>query len=196
MKKLLSFPIILIALTSQMSCTNIAVSSAQAVYNRHSIQKSMNDQYTTLRIYQTLKFNTDEFNDTNIVITTYNGEILLTGQAPQTWQKEKAESIARTIAPDAKIYNFITIGSPTSSLTKLSDSWITTKVKSKIIASDDVDATQIKVVTENGSVYLMGTLPKQAAEAAVDIARETDGVKQVIKMFSYIIISKDATQLT
>lgn len=172
-------------------CVNMATTGASAVYNRHTIQKNINDQWITMQVYHTMRYKTDAFKNANIAITTFNNELLLAGQAPEEWQKSKAEEIARRVSGLKKIHNFIDIGSPSSTLTRVSDSWITTKVKSRLIASDDVDATQVKVVTENGTVYLMGTISPAAARTAVDIAKNTSGVKKVIKVFSYIHINDD-----
>jgi osmotically-inducible protein OsmY len=172
------------------ACANVAMSGASAVYNRQSLQKSINDQYTTMSAYKALNIDDKRFKDANISIATFNGEVLLAGQVPSAWQRNQAERIVKRI-PDVKhVYNLVTVASPSSTLTRISDSWITTKIKTKLIASNDLDATQVKVVTENGMVYLMGILLPDQAKAAIDIARDTDGVVGVVKVFSYMRISK------
>lgn len=186
--------LILMTCVSVSDCANFAASaastSAQAVYNRRSLTKTWNDQYITMRAHQALEYKTDEFKDSNITVSTFNGEVLLAGQTPTEWQKAKAEEIIKQIPDVKEVYNAITLSSPSSTLTRMSDAWITTKVKTQLIASDDVDASQIKVVTENGTVYLMGIVPPEDAQAAVEVASETDGVSRVVKMFSYIRITK------
>lgn len=182
--------IFLLFVFSLQACVNVATTGAQAVYNHHSIEKSLKDQYLSMKAYQSLYFDTDEFKDTNIAITTYNDEMLLAGQAPEKWQREKAEQIVRENTGVKTLYNLISLDSPSSTLTRVSDAWITTKVKGKLIASTEIDATQIKVVTENGTVYLMGVLLPEHASIAVDLARNTDGVQSVVKIFSYMKISK------
>lgn len=172
------------------ACSQVAVTGAQAVYNRHSLQKEWDDQYITMQAYKALKIDTDAFKDANISISTFHHEVLLAGQAPQSWQKEKAEQIVQGIPNISHIYNLVIVSNPSSSLKRISDAWITGKVKAKLIASSDVDASEVKVVTENGTVFLMGYLSPGAADAAVDIASNTDGVERVIKIFSYITISK------
>ena len=173
-----------------VNCSSVASTGAGAVYNRHSIQKNLADQYTTMQVYQALYFKTNEFKNTNIAIATYNGELLLAGQVPQNWQKTKAEEIVKQLDSVGTVYNLITVENPSSSLTKISDTWITTKVKAKLLASDDVDASKVKVITENGTVYLMGILQNSEADAAVELASTTDGVQKVVKIFSYMTISK------
>ena len=159
------------------------------IYNHHSL-KNFNDQYTTMRIYQALNYKTNQFKDANISIATMDGEVLLAGQVPMAWQKEKAEAIVRELPDIKQVYNLVTVASPSSALTKISDAWITTKVKAKLIAADDVDATKVKVVTENGNVYLMGIIKPDEADAAVELAGNTEGVQSVVKIFSYVTISK------
>ena len=180
---------ILIVASSQ-GCTDVAISGAQAVYNRQNIQNNFNDQYITMQAFKALNIDDHRFKDTNIAIATYNGEVLLAGQAPEDWQRAQAGKIVAQI-PDVKhVYNLVTLSNPSSTLQRMSDAWITAKVKAKFIASNDVDASKIKVVTENGTVYLMGIIFPTQADAAVDLASNTDGVGKVVKIFSYLSISK------
>ena len=171
-------------------CVNAAMTGAQTVYNHKSIQKNLKDEYITLQAYKALNIDDKRFKDANISIATYNGDVLLAGQAPEYWQRDSAEKIVKKIPDVTQVYNFVKVASPSSTLTRISDAWITTKVKSKFLASEDLDATQIKVVTEDGTVYLMGILTPDDASEAADIASETDGVLRVVKIISYMKISK------
>ncbi|OGT36987.1 MAG: hypothetical protein A3F11_09110 [Gammaproteobacteria bacterium RIFCSPHIGHO2_12_FULL_37_14] len=182
---------LLILLIHLQGCLNAAMTSAQAFYNRHGLQKNLNDQYITIQAYQALNSNS-QFKDANIAIATYNNEVLLVGQTPQFWQKAEAERIVKQIPDVERIYDTITIASPSSTLTRISDSWITTKIKAKLLVSADVDATKVKVVTENSTVYLMGILLPDEASAALDLANATDGVVNVVNLFSYINITRRA----
>ncbi len=186
--KLINIGMTILTSAALAGCMNVATSGAQAVYNHQSITKSINDQMTTFHVYQALDDKSGAFKGANISVATYNQEVLITGQVPHEWQKAKLEKIVRNL-PDVKhIYNLVTISTPSSALTRISDAWLTAKVKAKLIASADLDATQIKVMTENGTVYLMGIILPEEADAAVDIARTTDGVQGVVKVFSYIKI--------
>ena len=171
-------------------CADVAMTGAQAVLNRHTIQKKFSDQYITMQAFKALNIDSDQFKDANIVVATWEGDVLLTGQVPQAWQQAEADRIVKAVPDVKQVYNLTTIESPTSTLTRMSDAWITTKVKTKLIASDDVDGTRVKVVTENGTVYLMGIVQLKEAEAAVTLASATEGVEKVVKMFSYMTISK------
>lgn len=190
MKKNFQIFMAMLIVLSLQGCWNVATTGAQAVYNRHHLEKNLKDQYLTLQAYQTLYGKTEEFENTNISISTYNKEMLLAGQVPSAWQKVKAEKLINKIPDINKIYNLIEVKSPSSVLTRVSDTWITTKVKSKLLASNEVDASEVKVVTENGTVYLMGVLLPEQADAAVEVASNTEGVRSVVKIFSYMKISK------
>lgn len=181
---------VIAALFLLQSCADVAMTGAQVVYNRHRLEKNFHDQYITMRCYQALNHKTDEFKNANIVIATLNNEVLLTGQVPEPWQKAKAEQIVKKVPSVQAVHNLLAIASPSSSLIRISDSWITAKIKAKLIASSELDASQIKVVTENGTVYLMGTVKPEEAETAVKLANNTEGVQSVEKLFWYLRVSR------
>lgn len=187
MMKLLT---LMMAILLLQGCADVAMSGAQVVYNRHSITKNLSDQYTTLQAYKALKKDNQLFEASNISIATYHGEVLLAGQAPEAWQRFRAEQLVKQLPDVSEVHNQIDVANPSSSLTRMSDAWITTKVKAKLLASEDLDATQVKVVTENGTVYLMGTVQPSEAQAAVELANDTDGVSRVVKIFKYMRITR------
>jgi osmotically-inducible protein OsmY len=125
-------------------------------------------------------------NDNNhIEVTTFNQIVLLTGEVSTAEQRQQAEDIARNNPDVKKIYNELAVTGATSTLTRTSDSWITTKIKSTMLATEDLKSGTIKVVTENGTVYLMGMVSHDQADMAVDIARKVSGVQKVVKIFNY-----------
>ncbi|HSW69734.1 MAG TPA: BON domain-containing protein [Gammaproteobacteria bacterium] len=189
-KNLLTSSLMIIFL--QSCAMNAAVTGAQAVYNRHSIKSTLNDHYITMKSERKIYVDTDRFQNTNVSVASFNGVVLITGQVENTAQRLEIEDIVKNIpgASIREIHNAVILSNSASSLTKISDAWITTKIKSKLIAMDDIDPDQIKVITENGVVYLMGIIPHEQAEIAVDIAKMTEGVQSVVKVFSYIQISK------
>lgn len=172
------------------ACMTAATSSAQAIYNHKNLESNIHDQYITMRAYQALDIDCDYFKDANINVSTFNHTVLLTGQVPKPWQKKAAAQIIKKIAEGAVIYNVITVQPPIPPWVRLSDAWITTKIKTKLMSASDIDATRIKVITENGTVYLMGILPVSEAEEVVNAARDTEGVHAVVRVFSYVKISK------
>lgn len=171
-------------------CVDAAISGAQVAYNRHTLQHSFNDHYIALRSSQAIYVDTDRYNDTHVSVSAFNHVVVLTGQVSSALEKNEIATIAKNVSKAKDFYNFTYIGAPPSVLTQLSDSWITAKIKGQLMAINDIDPNQIKIITENGTVYLMGIIPHQQADIAIDIARTTAGVQNVVKIFSYLTITK------
>lgn len=119
-------------------------------------------------------------------VTSYNRTVLLTGQVPNEETKAEVEALAASIANVRRLQNELVVG-PVSSLTsRAKDAYITSNVKARFIDSQLVSASQVKVVTENGMVYLLGLVTQREADAAVQVARTSAEVKKVIRVFEII----------
>jgi len=177
-------------LQSCVDPASMTTTGAQVVYNRNSWQKTLNDQTITTKAYQKIYVYNNRYKDTSISISTFNGVVLMTGQIPQPVERQEIESIVRNIPGTQEVYNLTSLSQPVSALTQVGDSLITAKIKAKLIAANEIDPNQIKVITENGTVYLMGIIPHSQADAAIELARTTEGVQDVVKVFSYVHISK------
>lgn len=117
---------------------------------------------------------------------SYNGRVLLIGQVPNSDVKDTATALAKGVEGVNEVYNELTV-SPKISFAQISkDSWLTTQVKSKMFVDGRVKATDVKVVSENGEVFLLGNVTQSQANAAADIASKISGVKKVIKVFKYL----------
>lgn len=187
MKRLIT----LLALTlSLQGCIFVIGAAAGAaavavVYDHRKIENTLKDTTIANKIVDKLHSYPNLFSDSHIEVTVFNGVVLLTGETPQTEWREQAETLAKSVDGVEKVYNQISIEGLTSSLTRTSDSWITTKVRSLMLANEDLKSGNIKVVTENGVIYLMGIVTRQQADIAVDIARQVTGVQKVVKIFQY-----------
>lgn len=187
-RKIIHITLSLLLCALLAGCTNVAISGAQAVYNHKNIENSVTDTVIALKANHVI--NHPRFKDTNISIAVLNKEILLSGEVNEPWQKTKVTELMSKIAGVEHVYNYLAISAPSSSLSQAADSWVTTKVKSKIIASRDLDATRIKIVTERGTVYIMGIMTPDEAEDAKYLAQTTDGVTSVVSLVSYMKITK------
>jgi len=156
------------------------------VYDHRKLEQVAVDQQVSTAIFDQYRKDPELSKETtHIDITTFNKIVLLTGQTVTPTTIKKADEIARNTAHVNRVYNEITIKGPSSSLTRASDSWITTKIKTQMLAAKGLHSGSIKVVTENGNVYLMGIVTHQQADIAVDIARKVTGVQRVMKIFQY-----------
>lgn len=155
------------------------------VYDHRTLEKAVKDTKTANKIADRIRAVPHLRDESHIEVTVFNGIVLLTGETPNKDWRQEAEDIARSVPNVSRIYNQLAIQGPTSSLTRTSDSWITTKIKSQMLATENLKSGSIKVVTENGVVYLMGIVTRQQADNAVDIARQVSGVTKVVKVFQY-----------
>lgn len=124
--------------------------------------------------------------NTHVNVTSYNRNVLLTGEAPDEATKAKAEEFVKNIANVRAVTNEIAVGPKTSLSSRSNDTYLTSKVKTKFVTENQFPANYVKVVTENSVVYLLGIVNKAEADAAVEIARNTDGVSKVVKVFEYM----------
>lgn len=187
MKRILSLILIACSLQGCIFVIGAAIGAAAAagVYDHRKVEYTMRDVKTSNAIVEKIRANPGMRDNCHIEVTVFNGIVLLSGQTPSDEWRQQAESYAQNTPNVDKVYNQLTIEGPTSSLTRTSDSWITTKVRSLMLANQDLKSSSIKVVTENGVVYLMGIVSESQANIAVDIARQVSGVQKVVKIFQY-----------
>ncbi|MCZ6709125.1 MAG: BON domain-containing protein [Gammaproteobacteria bacterium] len=126
------------------------------------------------------------FNSAHLVAVSYNGIVLLAGQVESASLKIDAQEAAERIEKARAVHNELEVSGPISYVARTADAWLTTKVKAKLLADKHTEASKVKVVTENGVVYLMGLLPRSEADAAVEVARRVFGVQKIVKVFEYL----------
>ena len=126
------------------------------------------------------------YEDANFAVTSFNGVALITGQVPSADMIAIATDEVEKLRNVRKVHNELRVAGPTSMIARTNDTWLTTKVRSALAASEHTDTSRIKLVTENGVVFMMGLLSRTEADAAVDVARQTKGVQKIIKLFEYM----------
>ena len=162
--------------------------SAAAGYStldRRTTGTIIEDQAIELKAYRAIAADKELDEQTHINITSYNTAVLVTGESPVDEMRQKIVSIVSAVDKVKHVYNEITIAAPSSMVSRSSDVYITTKVKTKLFADKILSGLVIKVNTEKGVVYLMGIASQEEAEIATNIARETGGVQKVVKLFQY-----------
>jgi len=165
-----------------------AATTASVAHDRRTAGAVVEDQSIKLRIRSALNKDEELNKQAHINITSFNGIVLLTGEAPTAALRERAGEIARKTRKVRRVHNEIQIAAPSSMMTRSSDSWLTTKVKTSLLSVryEGFDPTRIKVVTENGTVYLMGMVTHGEADAATEQARQNKGVQRIVKLFEYL----------
>lgn len=128
--------------------------------------------------------------EARLVVTSWNGQVLLAGQVPTDAVKQRAEAIAGQVRHVLHVHNELEVGTPIAFIARMSDGWITTRIKTRLLFGPDVPGRRVKVVTENGVVYLLGLLTREEAELVVSAARAVYGVQKIVKIFEYIAADK------
>jgi osmotically-inducible protein OsmY len=159
------------------------VGSASAVNDRRSIGHQIDDQTIELNAHAALREHKELKDNANVQIVSVNGTVLAVGQVANNYIKDIVVKTINNIDGVLQFHDQLKIATPTSILTKTNDLWLTTKVKTALFGGDKLDATNIKVVTENGEVFLMGIVSQGEANEAIEIARHISGVSRVYNAF-------------
>lgn len=122
----------------------------------------------------------------HVNVAAFNRRVLLVGEVPDANSKKLASAIARNVGNVQGVVNEIAIQGASSLGSRSNDSFITSKVKTSIIAEKNLSANDFKVVTERGIVYLMGLVTRDEGNNAAEVASKVPGVLQVVKVFQYI----------
>ena len=124
---------------------------------------------------------------TNINATSYNRRVLLTGQAPTKQTKKQALALANGVENVRTVLDQVTIGGPSSLASRAADAALTAKAKFAIcrLQIQDFSCLDVKIVTEQGVLYLLGLVSKQQAAIAIDTVRNVSGVIKVVKVFEF-----------
>jgi osmotically-inducible protein OsmY len=121
----------------------------------------------------------------HVNVTSYNRQVLITGEVPDAVTHAEVEKLIAAVPGVRTLANESTIGPLTSLAARTGDTVVTSNVKSRFLGAKNFNPIHVKVVTEAGVVFLMGMVTEVEANAASEIARTTDGVKKVVKVFEY-----------
>jgi len=190
MKTLVQIALAGLVLSQLQGCATAVVGGAAATgsavaLDRRTAGVFVGDQEIELRAQSRLS---DAFpkNSANISTTSYNRQVLLTGQVLDDSTRVRAGEIVKAVPDVRAVYNELSISGATSLTSDANDTAITSKVKARMLRDERVPGTKIKIVTEVAIVYLMGLVSKDEAMIATEIARTTSGVTKVVVLFEYI----------
>ncbi len=145
------------------------------------------DQAIELRVRSALSRIPGMTKQTHINVISYNGIVLLVGEAPSESLRTMAGDTAQSQSKVRRVHNEIKIAAPSALMVRSSDTVITGKVKTALlnIGIRGADALRVKVVTENGTVYLMGLVTRAEGDKITNAARRVSGVQRIVKLFEH-----------
>jgi osmotically-inducible protein OsmY len=129
----------------------------------------------------------------HINITSYNKQMLLTGETTTEDLKKEVERTASSLSEIKGILNEIQVGPLASIPSRSNDAYLTGAVKAQFVREKKFNPVHVKVVTESGVVYLMGLVTRKEADDATHIARHVSGVKRVVRAFEYVVYNLEPT---
>ena len=178
----------ILLVTSLSSCIPAALvvgatAGGAVVYDKRSMKTMVQDRDAAQGATNYIAASPELQKDTHISVAVFHHIMLLVGQTSTDEQRQTAYNLASRIKYIKRIYNEITVRKPIALSQRTKDAWITTKIKTEMLAKPGLHSTGIKVVTEDGVVYLMGILTPEQVELAVNVARQVDGVREVVKVF-------------
>lgn len=182
--------IVLTSLLLLQGCAGLVLAGAGtgigSVTDRRTVGTQISDQTIDMRAVHRLGEAKPLSDDSRLVVITTKGKSLLIGQTPTDAYSQQAEDIVKGVPGVTQVYNEVRLSKPLDVGDRSNDSWLTSKIKSALLANKTLDGTKIKVVTENSEVFLIGLVTQKESDIAVEVARNINGVKQVITVFELI----------
>ena len=163
---------------------------AMLVYDRHNVYKKLTDYQlgadANRALFHDMRLKCD---GCAIELAVFHRDVLLTGHVPSRTLRKEANARVAAISGIRKQYNQLAINSGFDNTVQ--DAWITAKIRSQVIADAKIEPRQFKVVTADRIVYLMGDVMPEQGARVIQVARQTDGVLRVVKLFNYYRLSSE-----
>jgi osmotically-inducible protein OsmY len=170
-----------------------AAVGAMVTFDRRTSGAQLEDEGIELRAGSRLR---DAVGDrAHVNITSYNRQVLLTGEVPNERDKQLAEQVVSKVENVRGIVNELAVMGNTTLAQRSSDTLVTGKVKASLVDAKDLYVGAFKVVTERGTVYLMGRVTQHEADRATQMVRNISGVQRVVRIFE-IITDEDLRRIS
>ena len=164
----------------------VGAAGAAATQERRTPGTFIDDELIERKVASAIAEDALLADQTHINATSFNGIVLLTGEAPGESLRTRITEIVRNIDKVRGVQNEIALLAPSTLLARAGDALVTGKVKAALFRDREISAGRVKVVTENGVVYLMGLLRQEEADRATEITRRVAGVQRVVKVMEYV----------
>ncbi len=183
-------PVLLAVIALLQGCAAAVVAGAAGggavAHDRRTTGRFIDDQVLELNAGKRIGDDRTLEGKVRVNVTSMNGLVLLTGETPSADLRDRTLAHVRTLDGVRRIYNHVRIAERATFGDISQDKWLYTKIKSKQTTAGGVDPTRVKVVTSHSVVYLMGLVTRAEGDAHTQIARETKGVAEVVKLFEYV----------
>ena len=161
-----------------------AVMGVVAASDRRTLGAQTDDKSIALKAEMRMPSVTKD--EAHVNVNSYNRKVLLTGEVKDEAMKAAVESHVRAVDGVLNVFNELEVAPLSTYTSRSADALVTTKVKASLVDMKTISANSFKVVTERGTVYLMGRVTQREGQVAADVARGVSGVKKVVKLLEYI----------
>ena len=189
-RKPLLTSLLLAAALGLAGCTTVTGVTHQGTIDENSGKRTVGtqveDQNIETKISHNLRRTDARLGDARINVDAYNGVVLLTGQVPSQELKESASEVAREVRNVREVHNELAIAANLPASQRLADSWLNTRIRTNLAANDRIDSGRLRVISENGTVYLMGIVTRAEADRIVEAVSAVGGMQRIVKVFDYM----------
>lgn len=181
----------MVGVTLLSSCITALVAGAviatvDIIHDRRSAGEYVDDNTIELTAQNYLTSTIALRASVHVKSVSWNGILLIAGGIDSESTKQEVITHLNAISGVRQLVDETTITGKPAMLARTNDSWITSKVKTSLLVKTGLDANRVKVITTDGSVYLMGIVTREEGQTATDVARKVKGVARVVKVFEYI----------
>jgi osmotically-inducible protein OsmY len=185
----LLFDSLLITGCSTVTTPPEEMSEQSLLKDRRTRELIVIDKEIETEAYSELNSDDELLDQCHITITAYNGAVLVTGEASSEELRKKIISIVQVVPNIKLLHDNLIIAPPSDSSSRVNDQFITEAVKkglNQIRTIPDFDPAMVKVITENGTVYLMGLVHRNEGTVVINVTKLQPGIKQIVTVFEYI----------
>ncbi len=177
--------IILIAILSLTGCSMAKFKEVTSKIGASMPGKGLaQSQSTSIKVAKDIALNKDLWKKSRVNVISHGNSLLLVGQTPAMVFRNECEDVATTAPGVDNVYNQLTIGKPIPVWEQTKDSWITTEIRTKLLATKKLNSNRVKVITENKTVFLLGTLTAEEEKLVTEVAKNTSGITKVVKLIN------------
>jgi osmotically-inducible protein OsmY len=162
-----------------------AAAGVMVARDNRSAEVMLNDERIEISTQDRITANAELLANSHINITSYNGVVLITGEVLLPMYKAQVEKLVQEERGVRDIRNALRVAPASDTESRRNDTVLTSRVLSRLFDAENIESNNVKVVSENATVYLMGLLSRDQAERVVQVARRTPGVARVVKVFEY-----------
>lgn len=190
LRRFIPIGLLIALLLSTSACVSFLNASRSEPIATSEVDRSLGEKIDDRNIRTVIAVNIDkadpELAKSPVNVHAFRGVVLLTGQVPSEKLRTLAETTARDVARVREVHNELAISNAQRFIENLSDSALETKIDSKLLVAKGVRTSRVKVIVEDGTVYLLGLMTAEEAERVTEVISNTSGVTRLVRAIEYV----------